>query len=68
MNLKKVREAFVHHLPKKKNIFHFLHRFHILGEILKTSLASGGLMHLWSDLEKIRISPSWDLQMTFLMI
>ena len=67
INLTKVRDIFVHHWPKKKQLFQFLHRFHDLGEILKTSFASGGLMHLWSDLGKIIFSPRWNDRMTCLM-
>ena len=68
MNLTNMREVFFHNLPKKKNLFQFLHKFHGLGEMSKTSLASRGLMHFCSDLGKIKISPSLDIQMTFLMI
>ena len=68
MNLINVREFFVHHFPKKKNLFQFLHNIHGFGEMSKTSLASGGLMHFWSDLGKIKISPNLDVKMTLLII
>ena len=67
MNLTKVREVFVHHRLKKKKFLLFLHRSHGLGEIFKKSFASKELLHFWSDLGKIKLSPSWSEHMIFLM-
>jgi len=62
-----VREFFVHNRLKKKNLLPFSHSSHGLGEIPKTSFASGELLHFWSDFGKITISPRLSDQMTFLM-
>jgi len=65
MNLTKVREVF-HRRPKKEHLL-FLHRSHGLGKMSKQSFATGELLHFWSDLGKINISPSWIVKMTLLM-
>jgi len=67
MILTKLREVLFHNRLKKKNLLLFLHRSHGLGEIPKTTFASGELLHFWSDFGKIMISPSWTNQMTFLV-
>ena len=58
MNLKNVREFFFHHICKEKNLLPFLHRSHGLGKMSKQSFATWELLHFWSDLGKIKLSPS----------
>ena len=67
INFKKVREVYVHHWPKKKNLFQFLHRFHFFGEMSKTSFASGELMHFWNDIGKSKFSPRSNVPKTCLI-
>ena len=67
MNFGKLREVFVRNMPRKKNLFHFLHRYHGFEEMSKISLPQENWMHLWSDLGKIKFSPSMFGPMTCLM-
>ena len=46
MNFGKMREFFVHSIPRKKNLLHFVHRYNGFGEILRIFFSSGELMHL----------------------
>ena len=39
MNLETLIEVFVHHRSKKKNLLHFLHRYHGLGEMSKIQVS-----------------------------
>ena len=32
-NFSKVKEVFVHHIPKNKNLLHFMHNFYYVGDI-----------------------------------
>ena len=67
MNLIQLKEIFVQHRSKKKNLLHFLHRYHFFREMWKILLPQENWMHLWSDLGKIKIYPILVGQMTFLM-
>jgi len=33
-NFSKVKEVFVHHIPNKKNVLHFIHMCYYVGDIL----------------------------------
>ena len=59
-----MREFFSHKRPRKKRLLHFLHSF--LRNV-KNIVALGELMHLWSDLDKIKFYPILVGQMNFLM-
>jgi len=38
MNFGKLREFFVHNMPSKKNLLHFLHRYNGFGEMSRILL------------------------------
>ena len=67
MNFGKLREVFVHNIPRNKNLFQFLHRYHGFVAMSKIPLPQENWMHLWSDLGKIKLSPSMVGQMTCMM-
>ena len=67
MNFGKLREGFVQNMPRKKNLLHFFHRCHGLREMSRILLPQENQRHLWSDLGKIKFSPSLVGKMTCLM-
>jgi len=67
MNFANLREVFVQNMPRKRNLLHFFHRCHGLREMSRIPLPQENQKHLWSDLGKIKFSPSLVDQMTFLM-
>jgi len=38
MNFGKLREVFVHNMPRKKNLLHVLHRYNFFGEMSRIPL------------------------------
>ena len=67
MNFGKLREVIVQNMPSKKNLLQFLHRCHGLREMSRILLPQENQRHLWSDLGKIKFSPTLVGQMTCLM-
>ena len=57
MNFGKLREVFVHNMPKKKNLFHFLHRCHGLREMSKISARTKVLQGRLAKTQKRKKTP-----------
>ena len=57
MNFGKLREVFVHNMPKKKNLLHFLHRCHGLREMSKIPARTKVLQGRLAKAQKRRKTP-----------
>ena len=57
MNFGKLREVFVHNMPRKKNLFHFLHRCHGLREMSKIPARTKVLQGRLAKAQKRRKTP-----------
>jgi hypothetical protein len=67
MNFTKVREVFVHNRQRMKKPPSVFTQVSWFWRNVKNTVATRELLHFWSDLGKINFSPSWSVQMTFLM-
>ena len=57
MNFSKLREVFVQNMPRKKNLFHFLHRYHGLREMSKIPARTKVLQGRLAKAQKRRKTP-----------
>ena len=57
MNFANLREGFVHNMPKKKNLLHFLHRCHGLREMSKIPARTKVLQGRLAKAQKRRKTP-----------
>ena len=57
MNFSKLTEVFVHNIPRKKNLFHFLHRCHGLREMSKIPARTKVLQGRLAKAQKRRKTP-----------